>query len=61
MLLSIEPTQFAKLMSLPRDDRRDLLEFLGATALPVPEAGRLLQTIAARAEARRDSASFDDA
>jgi len=54
MTPEIEPVAFAQLMSLPQGDRRDLLEFLGATAF----ARTLTERLIARVEGGRDTASL---
>jgi hypothetical protein len=48
MLVTIEPSNFARLMSLPQTQRHDLLEFLGATAMPMTQADTLLHLVSRR-------------
>lgn len=39
---SIQPRQFARIMTLPQDERSDLLEFLGATPVPARQIDALI-------------------
>ena len=44
----IDPTDFAKVMSLPATVRHDLLEFLGSTPMAPAETGQLIRRFLAR-------------
>ena len=48
MKITIEPTDFARMMALPLRERHDLLEFLGSTPISPAEAGALVRRIIAR-------------
>jgi len=48
MKINIEPTDFARMMALPRRERHDLLEFLGSTPVSPAEARALVHRIIAR-------------
>lgn len=41
----IDPKHFNKIMSLPVDERTDLLEFLGATHVPTAQIDRLISQV----------------
>lgn len=48
MKLAIDPTAFARIMSLPLTLRHDLLEYLGSTPVPPKFVEVLVASVAAR-------------
>lgn len=48
MRLAIDPDQFMRIMALPAELRRDVLEFVGATRLPSDRVSELLEEAVAR-------------
>lgn len=53
MKLTIEPSAFARIMSLPITLRHDVLEFLGSTSLPPKSVDTLVASAVARQTERR--------
>jgi hypothetical protein len=48
MRLAIDPDQFMRVMALPPELRRDVLEFVGATRLPSDRVTEVLEAAVAR-------------
>ncbi len=53
----IEPTLFARVMSLPEGPREDLLEFLGGSTVDDDSLEKLIDSLACQSEAARHSAA----
>lgn len=48
MRLAIDPDQFVRIMALPTELRRDVLEFMGETRLPSCRVAEVLEEAVAR-------------